>query len=85
VTDFQNRCMKSLVQNDGPGTTSTARLAGRLATSNVAITSAMRSLERKGLVRGVYWPENSRWAALYWHLTAEGRAAIAANQAKGDA
>ncbi|WP_096507960.1 HTH domain-containing protein [Burkholderia sp. IDO3] len=65
VSDFQERCIEVL--SDATTSVSTADLAVRLNTSRVAIVSAMRSLERKGLAGSHRWP-NDQWAALYWFI-----------------
>jgi len=68
ITPFQQRCIDFL--NRSNTSRSTADMAHCLKTSNVAIVSSMRSLERKGLAGSHRWP-NDQWAALYWFLRGE--------------
>lgn len=65
ISAFQELCMEVL--RDSPTSVSTADIANRLKTSRVAVVSAIRSLERKGLARSHRWP-NDQWAALYWFI-----------------
>jgi hypothetical protein len=67
VTEFQQRCIDKI--KPAPNASdSTASLAVRLKTSRVAVVSAMRALERKGLAVSYRWPPNDQWASLYWGL-----------------
>ncbi|VVE33975.1 hypothetical protein [Pandoraea commovens] len=77
MTEFQLRCARKLDAKKSFGAISTATLAYLLDSNNVAIVSAMRSLERQGLA-GSTRSDKSRWASLCWFLTKEG---IAASQA----
>ncbi|WP_150677657.1 hypothetical protein [Pandoraea pneumonica] len=77
MTEFQLRCARKLNTKNSFGAISTASLAYLIGSNNVAVVSAMHSLERRGLA-GSTRSDNSRWAALCWFLTKEG---IAASQA----
>lgn len=64
MTPFQQRCLEALRKAPN-GIASTVGLADRLRTSNVAVVSAMRSLERQGKA-GSMRSDDSQWAALLW-------------------
>jgi hypothetical protein len=64
VTPFQQRCLEALRKAPN-GIESTVRLADRLRSSNVAVVSAMRALERQGKA-GSMRSDDSQWAALLW-------------------
>ena len=66
LTEFQERCIAALKKSSN--SVSTNDLAARLRTSRVAVVSAMRALERKGLAGSHRWPPHDQWAALYWFL-----------------
>ncbi|MFM0608733.1 MarR family transcriptional regulator [Paraburkholderia sediminicola] len=67
VSEFQQRCIDT-IRKHPQSSVSTNELADRLRTSRVAVTSAMRALERKGLAGSLRWPHNDQWASLYWFL-----------------
>lgn len=66
ISAFQQRCIDRL--KVARTSMSTNDLAHRLRTSRVAVVSAMRSLERRGLAGSHRWPPHDQWAALYWFL-----------------
>ncbi|MCW3587371.1 helix-turn-helix domain-containing protein [Burkholderia cenocepacia] len=66
ISAFQQRCIDKL--KVASMSMSTNDLAHRLRTSRVAVASAMRSLERRGLAGSHRWPPHDQWAALYWFL-----------------
>jgi len=66
MTPFQVRCCTA-IRKAPNGIISTVYLADVVKSSNVAVVSAMRSLERQNLA-GSMRSDNSQWAALLWFL-----------------
>lgn len=65
-TDFQKKMLAVLGRRVN-STESTTCLAHFLKSSRLAVVSAGRALERKGLVCS-FRSDNSQWAALMWAL-----------------
>lgn len=70
ITKFQTRCAEAVVRHGSNGSISTTALARRLRTSRLAVVSAMRSLERKGLASSFRFGRDEH-ASLFWGLAGE--------------
>lgn len=68
VTDFQKRCAEVIRTKAVNQSMTVTELAWRLKTSRLAVTSAMRSLESKGLAGSFRGGNGDRWSGLYWFL-----------------
>lgn len=69
MTEFQERCLIAL--DSAPGSSCQA-LATRLKIAHIAINSALRGLERQGIVSSFRFGSD-RWGVLCWGLTGHGR------------
>ena len=69
LTDFQFRCCKRILQglNEQAGLDFIAR---GVKNNRLAVSSAMRSLERRGLA-GHFASSNQQWTVQVWFLTDE--------------
>lgn len=67
LTEFQTRLIETLGKCAN-SIESTTELAARLKSNRLAVVSAGRALERKGLVCS-FRSDNSQWAVLKWALT----------------
>ncbi len=71
MTEFQQKCVAVIRKHgDGRGGVAVTEIAGRLRTSCLAVSSAMRSLERQKMAGNYRFPKDSQWAAQIWYLTA---------------
>lgn len=66
MTEFQKQVCEK-IRTGLNGQCSTTRLAERLKTSRLAISSACRSLEKQGVV-GYFRDGRDQWAAQVWFL-----------------
>ncbi|SDR18371.1 hypothetical protein SAMN05443245_3389 [Paraburkholderia fungorum] len=69
MTEFQERCLMALDRS--PGSSSQA-LVPHVKSAHIAINSALRGLERQGIVSSFRFGSD-RWAALCWGITGHGR------------
>jgi hypothetical protein len=74
LTAFQLRCVMALRREPNAIASSTA-IGHRARVARIAVPSAMRSLERRGLAHS-FPSDNSQWAVKLWALTPRGRAEI---------
>ena len=75
ISQFQRQCVVALLKEPN-GIASATTISNRLGGGKrIAVSSAMRSLERKGLV-GSFPSDNSEWAVTLWTLTALGKAEL---------
>jgi hypothetical protein len=83
VSEFQDKFM--MVLDSMPNRiASTNEMSWKMKTSYVAIVSAGRALERKGLVH-TFRSDNSQWAALMWASRTRYVEAMKADSAKTEA
>jgi hypothetical protein len=74
ITDFQRKCVDALCREPNR-MASSATISHRARVARIAVASAMRGLERKGLVLG-FPSDNTQWAVTYWALTRLGKAEL---------
>ncbi|RQR65507.1 hypothetical protein DIE18_03400 [Burkholderia sp. Bp9125] len=75
ITPFQRLCVDAL-RKEPNGIASTSAILSRLHRSaRIAVSSAMRGLERKGLAQS-FPSDNSEWAVTLWALTRLGKAEL---------
>lgn len=66
MTPFQERCCAALAKAPN-GVLCVSRLADAVRSNNLAVSSAMRSLERQGRA-GTFPSDDSRWAVRMWYV-----------------
>lgn len=67
MTEFQKKCLERL---EAKGSQSVNELSWHMKTNRLAISSAMRSLEKKGIV-GSFRNGRDQWAALCYFAIAK--------------